>query len=275
MNKGPLRIRALAAIGWKFWPRTLGTLCLKEGASTTRYASKGHLVLWRLAALGMVAISLCGLTGTSFAAPPLVLENRLADCARVMREMLEAPDGNIPCDLLRRSRGIIIFPSVLKAGFGVGGHYGKGVILRKHLTAAGWGPPAFITLMGGSFGWQIGVQSTDLVLLVMTDVGLKSLFRDRLTLGADASVAAGPVGRDASASTDIGLTAGILSYSRAKGIFAGVSIKGSMIEPDWEANEAYYGSDLSIIDIFFKGKGHISRSAGELIRLLNRYSKGG
>ncbi len=152
--------------------------------------------------------------------------------------MLEAPDGSIPSDLLRRSRGIIIFPAVLKAGLGVGGHYGKGVILRKHPTVGGWGPPAFITLIGGSFGWQIGVQSTDLVLLVMTDVGLKSLFRDRLTLGADASVAAGPVGRDASASTDIGLTAGILSYSRAKGIFAGVSIKGSMIEPDWEANEA-------------------------------------
>ena len=138
----------------------------------------------------------------------------------------------------------------------------------------GWGPPAFITLLGGSFGWQIGIQSTDLVLLVMTDIGLKSLFHDRLTLGADASVAAGPVGRDASALTDIGLKAGILSYSKAKGIFAGVSIKGSMIEADWEANEAYYGSDLSIIDIFFKGRGNISRSGAELIRLLNRYSRG-
>jgi lipid-binding SYLF domain-containing protein len=203
----------------------------------------------------------------------MALENRLADAARVMREMLEAPDGNIPTDLLRRSSGIIIFPGVLKAGLGVGGHYGRGVILRKYPTSGGWGPPAFISLMGGSFGWQIGVQSTDLVLLVMTDVGLKSLFRDKLTLGADASVAAGPVGRDASASTDIGLNAGILSYSRAKGIFAGISIKGSIIEPDWEANEAYYGSDSSLIDIFFRGRGTVSRSGGELIRLLNRYSK--
>jgi SH3 domain-containing YSC84-like protein 1 len=225
--------------------------------------------------MGMILL-VCGcLTGECFPAPPMALENRLSDCVRVLREMLDAPDGSVPSDLLRRSRGIIIFPSVLKAGLGVGGHYGKGVILRKYPTAGGWGPPAFITMLGGSFGWQIGVQSTDLVLLVMTDVGLKSLFHDRLTLGADASVAAGPVGRDASASTDIGMNAGILSYSRAKGIFAGVSIKGSIIEPDWEANEAYYGSDLSIIDIFFKGKGTISRSAGELIRLLNRYGKGG
>jgi SH3 domain-containing YSC84-like protein 1 len=227
----------------------------------------------RPAVIGTIILLLACVSGTCWSAPPLALESRLAESARVMREMLEAPDGNIPIDLLKRSRGVIIFPGVLKAGLGVGGHYGKGVILRKYPTSGTWGPPAFITLIGGSFGWQIGVQSTDLVLLVMTEVGLKSLFRDRLTLGADASVAAGPVGRDASASTDIDLSAGILSYSRAKGIFAGISIKGSMIEPDWEANEAYYGSDVSLIDIFFRGKGTVSRSGGELIRLLNRYSK--
>ena len=231
-------------------------------------------MVFRPAVMGMVVLSILCVTDKSRSAPPMALESRLADSARVMREIMEAPDGNIPYDLLRRSRGIIIFPGVLKAGLGFGGHYGKGVILRKHRSSETWGPPAFITLIGGSFGWQIGVQSTDLVLLVMTEVGLKSLFRDKLTLGADASVAAGPVGRDASASTDIGLNAGIISYSRAKGIFAGISIKGSMIEPDWESNEAYYGSDLSVIDIFFKGKGRVSRSGGELIRLLNRYSKG-
>jgi SH3 domain-containing YSC84-like protein 1 len=209
--------------------------------------------------------------GPSFAGSPMELENRLSDCVRVIKDMMEAPDGSVPIDLLRRSRGIVVFPGVLKAGLGVGGHYGKGVILRRDPATSKWGPPAFITLMGGSFGWQVGVQSTDLVLLIMSDVGLKSLFRDKLTLGADASVAAGPIGRDASASTDIGLSAGILSYSRAKGIFAGVSIKGSVIEPDWEANEAYYGSELSIIDIFFKGRGTVSRGAAELIRILNHY----
>jgi SH3 domain-containing YSC84-like protein 1 len=275
MIKRDTHIVVLAASVWEFLGRILEKLCLRDVSPKKRHSSKGHLTAWHSVVMGMVVLAISGFTGRCFAAPPMALENRLSDCARVLREMLEAPDGNIPSDLLRRSRGTIIFPAVLKAGLGVGGHYGKGVILRKHPTVGGWGPPAFITLMGGSFGWQIGVQSTDLVLLVMTDIGLKSLFHDRLTLGADASVAAGPVGRDASASTDIGLTAGILSYSRAKGIFAGVSIKGSMIEPDWEANEAYYGSDLSIIDIFFKGKGTISRSGGELIRLLNRYGKGG
>jgi len=128
-----------------------------------------------------------------------------------------------------------------------------------------------VRLIGGSFGWQIGVQSTDLILLVLSDVSLKSLFRDRLTIGADASVAAGPIGRDASAATDIGISAGILSYSRAKGLYAGVALKGSVLEADWAANEAYYGSDASIVDVFFQGKGKLTPAASKLIVLLNRY----
>jgi SH3 domain-containing YSC84-like protein 1 len=223
----------------------------------------------------LVACAGISVPANGYAGPPMELENRLRDCVQVIKDMVGAPDGSVPSDLLRRSRGIVVFPGVLKAGLGVGGHYGKGVILRRDPVTSHWGPPAFITLIGGSFGWQVGVQSTDLTLLIMADVGLKSLFRDKLTLGADASLAAGPLGRDASASTDIGLSTGILSYSRAKGIFAGVSIKGSVIEPDWEANEAYYGSDLSIIDIFFKGRGTVSPGAAELIRILNRYSKAG
>jgi SH3 domain-containing YSC84-like protein 1 len=205
---------------------------------------------------------------------PLELENRLKEAARVFQEMLEAPDGSIPADLLKRSSAVVIFPSVLKAGLGVGGHYGKGVILRRNTSSGKWGPPVFLRLFGGSFGWQIGVQATDLTLLVMSEVDLKSLFHDKFTIGADASVAAGPVGRDASAATDIGFSAGILSYSRAKGLFAGVSIKGSVIEVDWEANESYFGSDTSVIDIFFQGRGPMSPAAVKLIQLLNRYSAG-
>lgn len=208
-----------------------------------------------------------------YAAHPIELENRLTDCAGVVKEMMDAPDGSIPADLFKRSRAIIIFPSVLKAGLGVGGHYGKGVVLRRDPSSGRWGPPAFITLIGGSFGWQIGVQATDLVLLVMNDVSLKSIFKDRITIGADASVAAGPVGRDASAATDIGFSEGFLSYSRAKGIFAGVAFKGSVIETDWESNEAYYGSDLSVIDIFFKGTGRLSPASKNLINLLDKYAK--
>jgi lipid-binding SYLF domain-containing protein len=211
--------------------------------------------------------------GAAASAPPLELENRLAECSDAIKDVMEAPDGGIPADLLRRSRAIIIFPSVLKAGLGIGGHYGNGVILRRDPSTGKWGPPAFISLVGGSVGWQVGIQSTQLVLLVMSPVSLKSLFRGKVTIGADASVAAGPVGRDASAGTDIALSAGMLSYSRAKGLFAGVSLKGSIIEPDWEANEAYYGSDVSIIDIFFRGRGRPSRAARNLMRLLNRYSR--
>jgi len=201
---------------------------------------------------------------------PLELENRIDEATRALQDMLDAPDGSIPADLLKRSTAIVIFPSVIKAGLGLGGHYGKGVILRRNTAGGTWGPPAFLTLVGGSFGWQIGVQATDLTLLVMSEVDLKSLFRDKFTIGADASVAAGPVGRDASAATDLGLSAGILSYSRAKGLFAGVSVKGSVIEVDWAANESYYGSDVSVIDMFFRGKGAVSPAASRLIKLLNR-----
>jgi lipid-binding SYLF domain-containing protein len=212
---------------------------------------------------------LFGWSGVS--AQHLALENRLSDAAQALNSMMKAPDAGIPADLLRRSRGIIIFPSLLKAGLGVGGHYGKGVVLRRSPSTGKWGPPAFIRLLGGSFGWQIGVQSTDMVLLIMNDVSLKSLFKDKFTIGADASIAAGPVGRDASAATDVSLSEGILSYSRAQGIFVGVSIKGSVIETDWESNESYYGSDVSIIDVFFKGKGHVSKAGRRLMELLNKY----
>ena len=206
-------------------------------------------------------------------ARPLELENRISESARALKDMMDAPDGSIPTDLLRRSRAVVIFPSVIKAGLGVGGQYGTGVILRRNPSTRKWGPPAFITLVGGSFGWQVGVQATDLVLLVMSDVSLRSLFHDKFTIGADASVAAGPIGRDASASTDIALAAGILSYSRAKGLYAGISLQGSVMQADWEANERYYGSDLSMIDRFFEGKGPISPTAGRLIGLLNKYSR--
>lgn len=203
----------------------------------------------------------------------LELENRIGECTRVLSEIMAAPDARIPADLLKRSRAVIIFPSVLKAGLGLGGEYGTGVILKRNEHSGKWGPPAFLTLMGGSFGWQVGVQATDLVLLVMNEVSLRSLFRDKITIGVDASVAAGPIGREASAGTDVNLSAGILSYSRAKGIFAGVSIKGSVIEPDWQANEVYYGSDLSIVDLFFMGKGTVSPRARNLMNLLDRYSR--
>ena len=126
-----------------------------------------------------------------------------------------------------------------------------------------------MTLIGGSFGWQIGVQSADLILLIMSDVDLKNIFNKRFTIGVDASVAAGPVGREASADTDITLTAGILSYSRSRGLFVGLTIQGAFLEADWSANESYYGSDSSIIDIFFHKQGKLSPAASKLVETLN------
>jgi lipid-binding SYLF domain-containing protein len=201
----------------------------------------------------------------------LELENRLNDTQKVITEMLQAPDGGIPHDLLKRSKAIIIFPSVIKAGMGIGGQYGKGVALRRDPANRKWGFPAFVTLYGGSFGWQLGVQSTELVLLVMSDVNLKNMFKDKFTIGVDASVAAGPVGRQASADTDISLSAGILSYSRASGLFAGLTVQGGVLEADWQANEAYYGSHVSIVDIFSHKKGHLSPAAIRVIETLNRH----
>lgn len=201
------------------------------------------------------------------------LENRLAECTDTLKGMMGAPDASIPGDILRRSQAIVIFPSLLKAGLGFGGHYGKGVILRRDPSTGRWGPPAFMRLVGGSFGWQAGIQATELVLLVTSRISLKSLFQDKFTIGADASVAAGPLGRDASAGTDLALSEGILSYSRAKGLFVGVSIKGSILEPDWAANESYYGSDVSLIDIFFKGRGKVSPAGSKLMATLNDYTK--
>ena len=206
------------------------------------------------------------------ARPTMELEHRLMDCASVVKGMMEAPDRGIPKDLLNRSCAVIIFPSVIKAGLGLGGHYGKGLVLARNPKTGTWGPPAFLQMMGGSIGWQVGIQATDLVILVLNEVNLTSLFRDKFTIGADASVAAGPLGRDASAGTDVSLKAGMLSYSRAKGVFAGLSIQGTILEPDWNANEAYYGSEASLIDVFFQGTGRITPAAEGLIRLLNRYT---
>ena len=216
--------------------------------------------------------AICALA-TSVDAKSVELENRLTECTEALRDIMQAPDKAIPIDLIKGSKAIIIFPSLLKAGFGVGGQYGKGVILRRNRSDGKWGPPAFISLIGGSFGWQLGVQSTEMVLLVMNEISLKSLFRDKLTIGADASIAAGPVGRDASAALEVDQGAGILSYSRAKGLFAGVSIKGSILEPDWDANQQYYGSGASIRDIFFQGKAAVSPAGKRLIQLLNHYCR--
>ena len=177
-------------------------------------------------------------------------EDRLQNCGTVLKEILDVPD-DIPQDLLDKADCVVVFPSVLKAAFIVGGSYGRGAMsCRKGENYNGpWGPPSMMALEGGSFGLQIGGQATDFVLLVMNDRGANGILASKVKLGGDASVAAGPVGRDASAETDASLRAEILSYSRARGVFAGISLEGSTVRPDGDANERIYGRKVPAKDI--------------------------
>jgi len=165
---------------------------------------------------------------------------RAASASRVLEQIMAVPDRAIPRELLERAQAIAVFPDVLRAAFVFGGRGGKGVISRR-LADGSWSAPAFFTLGGGSFGAQIGASKTDLVLLIMNEAGLQGLLKDKVTLGGDVSIAAGPVGRSASASTNVTLDAGILSYSRSKGAFIGAALEGAVINPDNDLNQAVYG----------------------------------
>ena len=161
------------------------------------------------------------------------------NASRVFEQIMGAPDRSIPKDLLDRAEAVAVFPGMIKAGFVVGGRGGSGVISRR--VTGGWSAPAFFHMGGASVGLQIGAAKTDLVLLFMNEDALKGLLGDKLEIGGEASAAAGPVGRTASASTNLRLDAGILSYSRSKGLFAGLELKGAVINPDNNLNEALYG----------------------------------
>jgi SH3 domain-containing YSC84-like protein 1 len=198
---------------------------------------------------------------------------RIEESATVMKEILDMPD-TINRDVLNKAACIVIYPSVKKAAFIVGGSYGRGLITcRKGLDFSGpWSAPAMFALEGGSFGFQIGAQATDFVLLVMNDAGAKSVMSSKVKLGGDASVAAGPVGRTASAETDIVMQAEILSYSRSQGLFAGVSLEGSTMRSDDGGNRALYGKELSAREIVREGKVAPPASAQPLLALLSKAS---
>ena len=198
---------------------------------------------------------------------------RINEAATVMKEILGMPDG-VPKDLLNKTDCIVIYPSVKKAAFIVGGSYGRGLITcRKGQDFSGpWSAPAMFALEGGSFGFQIGAQATDFVLLVMNESGAKSVRSSKVKLGADASVAAGPVGRAASAETDIVMKAEILSYSRSKGLFAGLSLEGSTMRSDDGGNKSLYGKELSAKEIVREGKVAPPASAQGLLAILRKAS---
>jgi SH3 domain-containing YSC84-like protein 1 len=200
-------------------------------------------------------------------------DQRLNESAIVLKEILGMPEG-IPKDLLDKAVCVVVYPSVKKAAFIVGGSYGRGVITcRSGKEFNGrWSAPAMFALEGGSFGFQIGAQATDFVLLIMNESGANSVMSSKVKLGADASAAAGPVGRDASAETDVVMRAEILSYSRAKGLFAGISLAGSTLRSDDGGNKAVYGRDISAKEIVREGKVASPPGAARLLQILTKAS---
>jgi lipid-binding SYLF domain-containing protein len=199
--------------------------------------------------IGAFGLLLLGFSA-AFAGPPGRHDRgdevkRVKRAAEVLTEIMNAPDNNIPAQLLVKAECVGIVPGLSKGGIAVGGDYGKGVVMCRR-GEKDWAGPAFITIGGGSFGFQLGFEKVDLVALIMNHHGMEQLLQDKFTIGSDASAAAGPVGRTASAETDIKMDAEILTYSRSKGLFGGVALNGAVVKPDREGNRAFYGKDKDV-----------------------------
>jgi lipid-binding SYLF domain-containing protein len=198
-------------------------------------------------------------------------DKRLDAAADLMTEMMRASDKGVPQDLLNRAECVVLVPGLKKAGFVFGAKYGRGFALCRHASGTGWSAPAAIRIEGGSFGFQIGASEQDVLLLVMNETGMKHLLSNKFTVGAEATAAAGPVGRDASAQTDAVMRAEILSYSRSRGLFAGISLQGATLRPDDDANEELYGKPLENRTILTTAVAP-PPAAAKLETLLNRNS---
>jgi lipid-binding SYLF domain-containing protein len=209
--------------------------------------------------------------GVVYAAKLNKEQKRLENCGVVLEEVTNIPD-NIPQDLLEKSECVVVFPSVKKLAFGVGADYGRGAMVCRtgDKFKGPWGAPAMYALEGGSIGFQVGGEATDLILLVMNDRGMESILSSKVKLGADASVAGGPKGRDASADTDAWMRAEILSYSRSRGVFAGISLEGSTLRPDDDASEQVYGHAIKAEDIVRGKKTHVPTTGRHLLRILEK-----
>ena len=220
----------------------------------------------------VLAIVIC-MACPTFAADKTSEQKRLSSCGQVFKEIMDIPDG-IPKDLLSKAECVIVIPSVVKFAFGVGGDFGRGAITCRtgeHFTGR-WSTPALFALEGANIGFQIGGQATDFVLLVMNPKGANSILGSKVKLGADASAAAGPKGRTAAADTDIVMRAEVLSYSRTRGLFAGISLEGSTLRSDGSANKKLYGRSLSAKEIVREGKVGVPAAGSELLSLLNKTS---
>ena len=199
------------------------------------------------------------------------VSERLQESAVVLKEILSAPDQSILGDLLDASHCLVVVPGMKTAAFVVGGKYGRGFVVCRHASRPGWGAPAAIRIEGGSFGFQIGASETDVVMLVMNQRGMDRLLQSKFTLGGAAEVAGGPVGRGSTAQTDAKLTAKILSYSRSRGVFAGISLQGATLRQDADENHDLYGQQITNKQIVMQ-KTAIPSAAWELIAVLNLHS---
>jgi lipid-binding SYLF domain-containing protein len=217
----------------------------------------------------LAALVLLPATAVHAEDPPLV---RAENSVRVLKEIMEAPDKSIPTDLLREAHAIAVIPDMVKAGFIFGGRRGEGLISVKSPDGT-WSNPSFISLTGGSVGFQAGVSSTDVILVFRTQRGVDSIVNGKFTLGADAAAAAGPVGRTATASTDSQFKAEIYSYSRSRGLFAGVALDGSALRIDYDANEAIYGKGITPRRIFEGGVGNVPSQVVDFRDRLEEYTQ--
>lgn len=193
------------------------------------------------------------------------------ECGKVLEKIRGMSDSSIPEGTLLDANAIGIFPSTISAGLGLGGEYGQGIIMVKNKRTNRWSSPAIFTLAGGSIGWQIGGQATDIILVFRDQQSVNAILQGKLKLGADASVAAGPVGRNASAATDIQFKGGILSYSMSRGLFIGAKLEGSVLAQHWDGNKELYGRRLSAYEILFENKVKMPKCARRILRALSRY----
>ena len=212
----------------------------------------------------------------TFCTAAFAKESQLQKATNVLNEVMSSPDKGIPDELMERAVCVGIVPSQLKFALGIGGTYGRGLLVCRRGGNGAWGAPSMFTLGGGSFGFQIGGKATDVVFVVMNPEGARKLVQDSIKLGAEASVAAGPVGRSATGATDAQLHAEILSYSRSQGLFAGLSLDGSVLKQDADDNKKLYGRKVSAKQILIEGTVHTPRAARGLDNTLRKYSpKGG
>lgn len=219
----------------------------------------------------MAVVVLLGLAHAPAYASSTPLDDRIWEAKEVIEEIQSSPDQSIPEELLAKCEAIAIYPNVIKGGFVIGARYGKGVVLRKGNDGK-WGPLAFSTIGGGSWGLQIGAQATDLILVIMSERGLNGLLSSNFTLGVDGAATAGPVGRNASAGTDLSLRAEMYSYSRSRGLFGGIALDGAVLTQDNNSNSLYYNKNVTSKDILLQNEVKPQRTSKELIEVLNKYS---